>query len=73
MLIRFLLEIILEYQKQAALQGISEKIGRILKQQKVKVAYKPQQTINSFFRAPRARWFWPPEIWYSVRNQMHTV
>ena len=30
-------------------QGESEKIGRILKQQKVKVAYKPQQTINSLF------------------------
>ena len=34
-------------------QGVSEKIGRILKQQKVKVAYKPQQTINSLFPRPK--------------------
>ena len=34
-------------------QGISEKIGRILNQQKVKVAYKPQQTINSLFPRPK--------------------
>ena len=34
-------------------QGVSEKIGRILKQQKVKVAYKPQQTINSLFPCPK--------------------
>ena len=30
-------------------QGVSEKIGRILKQQKVKIACKPQLTINSLF------------------------
>ena len=30
-------------------QGVSEKIGRIFKQQKVKIAYKPQLTINSLF------------------------
>ena len=29
------------------IQGVSKKIGRILKQQKVKVAYKPQLTINN--------------------------
>ena len=34
-------------------QGVSEKIGCILKQQKVKVAYKPQQTINSLFPRPK--------------------
>ena len=34
-------------------QGVSEKIGRILNQQKVKVAYKPQQTINSLFPRPK--------------------
>ena len=34
-------------------QGVSEKIGRILKQQKVKVAYKSQQTINSLFPRPK--------------------
>ena len=34
-------------------QGVSEKIGRILKQQKVRVAYKPQQTINSLFPRPK--------------------
>ena len=34
-------------------QGLSEKIGRILKQQEVKVAYKPQQTINSLFLCPK--------------------
>ena len=37
------------------IQGVSEKIGRIVKQQKIKVAYKPQQTINSLF--PRCK-FW---------------
>ena len=36
-------------------QGVSEKISRILKQQKVKVAYKPQQTINSLFPRPKER------------------
>ena len=36
-------------------QGVSEKIGRILKQQKVKVAYKPQQTINCLFPRPKRR------------------
>ena len=34
-------------------QGLSEKIGRILKQQKVKVAYKPQQIMNSLFPRPK--------------------
>ena len=33
--------------------GVSEKIGRILNQHKVKVAYKPQQTINSLFPRPK--------------------
>jgi len=33
-------------------QGISKSIGRILKQQKVKVAYKPEHTINSLFPRP---------------------
>ena len=33
-------------------QGDLEKIGRILKQQKVKVAYKPQLAINCFFPRP---------------------
>ena len=32
-------------------QGISEKIGRILRQQEIKVAYKPLKTVNSCFRA----------------------
>ena len=34
-------------------QGISEKIGRILKQQNVKVSYKPQLTINSLIPCPK--------------------
>ena len=34
-------------------QGVSEKIDRILKQQKVKVAYKPQLTINSLLPRPK--------------------
>ena len=34
-------------------QGVSEKRGRSLKQQKVKVAYKRQQTINSLFPRPK--------------------
>ncbi|XP_078357438.1 uncharacterized protein LOC144642347 [Oculina patagonica] len=36
-------------------QGISEKIGRILKQQEVKVAYKPLKTVNSLFPRPKAQ------------------
>ena len=36
-------------------QGVSEKIGRILKQQKFKVAYKPQLTINSLFPRPKGQ------------------
>ena len=36
-------------------QGVSENIGRILKQEKVKVAYKPQQTIISLFPRPKER------------------
>jgi len=34
-------------------QGVSEKTGRILNQHKVKVAYKPQQTINRLFPRPK--------------------
>ena len=34
-------------------QGVSEKIGRVLKQQKVKVAYKALQTTNSLFPRPK--------------------
>ena len=34
-------------------QGVSEKIGGILNQQKVKVSHKPQQTINSLFPRPK--------------------
>ena len=37
------------------LQGISEKIGRILKQKTVKVTCKPQLTINSPFPLPKER------------------
>jgi len=33
-------------------QGVSEKIGRILKQQKVKVAYKPS---TAFFHTPKSK------------------
>ena len=34
-------------------QGVSERIGRILKQQQVGVSYKPQVTINSLFPRPK--------------------
>ena len=34
-------------------QGVSKKVGCILNQHKVKVAYKPQQTINSLFPRPK--------------------
>ena len=34
-------------------QGVFEKIGRMLNQQKVKVAYKPQLTISSLFPCPK--------------------
>jgi len=36
-------------------RGISERIGRVLRQQQVKVAYKPQITINSLFPRPKAQ------------------
>ena len=36
-------------------QGVSEKIGRILKQQKVKVPYKQQQTITINNLFPRSK------------------
>jgi len=36
-------------------QEVSEEIGRIWKRQKVKVAYKPQQTTNSLFPRPKER------------------
>ena len=38
---------------QPYVQGVSEKIGRILKQQKVKVAYKPQ--LATFFRPQKSK------------------
>jgi len=39
-------------------QGVSEKIGRILKQRKVKVAYKPQKNDQQpFFASQTARRF----------------
>lgn len=34
-------------------QGISERAGRVLKQQQVRVSYKPQVTINSLFPRPK--------------------
>ena len=34
-------------------QGISEKIGCILRQQEIKVAYKPLKTVNSLFPRPK--------------------
>ena len=36
-------------------RGISEKIGRILRRQQVKVAYKPLKTVNSLFPRPKAQ------------------
>ena len=36
-------------------QGISEKIGRILRQQEIKVAYKPLKTVNSLFPRPKSQ------------------
>ena len=36
-------------------QGISERIGRILKKQQIKVAFKPLRTVNSLFPRPKAR------------------
>jgi len=35
-------------------QGVSERIGRVLKQQQVGVSYRPQLTINSLFPRPKA-------------------
>jgi len=34
-------------------QGISERIGRVPRQQQVKVAYEPQITMNSLFPRPK--------------------
>ena len=36
-------------------RGISEKIGRILRQQEIKVAYKPLKTVNSLFPRPKSQ------------------
>ena len=37
------------------LQSISERIGRILRQQQIKVAFKPLRTVNSLFPLPKAQ------------------
>ena len=34
-------------------KGVSERIGRVLKQQSVQVSYNPQRTINSLFPRPK--------------------
>ena len=34
-------------------KGVSERIGRVLKQQSLRVSYQPQRTINSFFPRPK--------------------
>jgi len=34
-------------------KGVSERIGRVLKQQSLQVSYKPQRTINSLFPSPK--------------------
>ena len=34
-------------------KGVSERIGRVLKQQSLQVSYKPQRTINSLFPRPK--------------------
>ena len=36
-------------------QGISERISRILRQQQIKVAFKPLKTVNSLFPRPKAQ------------------
>ena len=36
-------------------QGISERIGRILRKQQIKVAFKPLRTVNSLFPRTKAR------------------
>ena len=36
-------------------QGISERISRLLRQQQIKVAFKPLRTLNSFFPRPKAQ------------------
>ena len=36
-------------------KGVSERIGRILKQQQVGVFYRPQRTINSLFPRPKGQ------------------
>ena len=53
---------------------VSERIGRVLKQQQVGVSYRPQLTINSLFPRPTgARWFWPSKFRHSVQNQLRAV
>ena len=54
-------------------QGVSENIGRILKQQKVKVAYKPQLIINSLFPRPKELDDSDRQKSGSVQNQLQTV
>ena len=36
-------------------QGISKRIGRILRKQQIKVAFKPLRTVNSLFPRPKAQ------------------
>ena len=36
-------------------QGISERIGRILRKQQIKVAFKPLRTVNSLFPRPKVQ------------------
>ena len=36
-------------------QGISERIGRILRKQQIKVTFKPLRTVNSLFPRPKAQ------------------
>jgi len=35
-------------------QGVSERISRILRQQQIKVAFKPLRTLNNLFPRPKA-------------------
>ena len=50
-------------------QGVSEKIGRILKQQKGQSSLQTTTNHQQPFSVPqRARRFWPPEMRHSVQN-----
>lgn len=56
------------------LQGIPENIGCILRQENIKVTFKPLRTMKSLFLHPKhPEWHLPAKIWHIVQNQLHQL